>query len=100
MVFLMTKTLRNINDDVQDKLNKFWTSIWAWMDQQYIIEKYFRGEYTEYDAGWDGGTFYLNINYEQEYKIQYGESCPELSRENCSINIEEVKDFVEIMYER
>lgn len=100
-MFLMTRTLRNINDDVQqDKLNKFWTSLWAWMDQQYIIEKYFRGEYTEYDAGWNGGTFYLNIDYEQEYKIQYGESCPELLRENSSINIEEVKDFVEIVYER
>ena len=85
---------------MQDKLNKFWTSFWAWMDQQYIIEKYFRGEYTEYDAGWNGGTFYLNIDYEQEYKIKYGESCPELLRENSSINIKEVKDFVEIMYER
>lgn len=27
-MFLMTRTLRNINDDVQqDKLNKFWTSL-------------------------------------------------------------------------
>ena len=34
--------LRNPNDDMQDKLNKFWTSLSAWMDQQEVIEKYFR----------------------------------------------------------
>lgn len=98
----MTKMimLRNPNDDMQDKLNKFWTSLSAWMDQQEVIEKYFRGEYTEYDNGWNGGTFYLNIDYEQEYKIQYGESYPEFAIGNRGINIDEIKDFVEIMYER
>ena len=95
----MTKMimLRNPNDDMQDKLNKFWTSLSAWMDQQEVIEKYFRGEYTEYDNGWNGGTFYLNIDYEQEYKIQYGESYPEFAIGNRGINIDEIKDFVEIM---
>ena len=35
----MTKMimLRNPNDDMQDKLNKFWTSLSAWMDQQEVI---------------------------------------------------------------
>ena len=89
--------LRNPNDDVQDKLNKFWTSLSAWMVQQEVIEKYFRGEYTEYDNGWNGGTFYLNIDYEQEYKIQYGESYPEFAIGNRGINIDEIKDFVEII---
>ena len=34
----MTKMimLRNPNDDMQDKLNKFWTSLSAWMDQQEV----------------------------------------------------------------
>lgn len=84
----MTKMimLRNPNDDMQDKLNKFWTSLSAWMDQQEVIEKYFRGKYTEYDNGWNGGTFYLNIDYEQEYKIQYGESYPEFAIGNRGIN--------------
>ena len=49
--------LRNPNDDMQDKLNKFWTSLSAWMDQQEVIEKYFRGEYTEYDNGWTEELF-------------------------------------------
>lgn len=92
--------LRNPNDDTQDKLNKFWISLSAWMNQQEVIEKYFRGDYTGYDNGWNGGSFYLNIDYEQEYRIQYGESYPEFAMENHVINIEEIKDFVEIMYER
>ncbi len=47
-----------------------------------------------------GGSFYLNIDYEQEYKIQYGESYPELEMSNHGTNMDEIKDFVEIMYER
>ena len=46
--------LRNPNNDMQDKLNKFWISLSAWMDQQEVIEKYFPDKYTEYDAGWNG----------------------------------------------
>lgn len=92
--------LRNPNDEMQNNLNKFWTSFSAWMDQQDIIENFFRGEYVGYDNGWNGGNFYLNIDYDQEYKIQYGESYSELVKGNHCINIDEIKDFVEIMYER
>lgn len=53
-----------------------------------------------YDNGWNGGSFYLNIDYEQEYEIQYGESYSELEISNHGINMDEIKDFVEIMYER
>lgn len=98
----MTKMimLRNLNDDMQDKLKKFQTSFFAWMNQQEVIEKYFRGEYIWYDNGWNGGTFRLNIDYEQEYKIQYGKSYPKLEIDTRCITIDEIKDFVEIMYER
>lgn len=41
--------LRNPNDDTQDKLNKFWISLSAWMNQQEVIEKYFRGDYEYFD---------------------------------------------------
>lgn len=92
--------LRNPNDDTKEKLDRFWISLSAWMDQQDIIEKYFRIEYTEYNNGWNGGTFYLNIDYDQEYKIQYGQDYPKLAIENRGINFDELKDFIEIMYER
>lgn len=92
--------LRNPNDDTKEKLDRFWISLSAWMDQQDIIEKYFRIEYTEYNNGWNGDTFYLNIDYDQEYRIQYGQDYPKLAIENRGINFDELKDFIEIMYER
>lgn len=92
--------LRNPNDDTREKINRFWTGLSAWMNQQDIIEKFFRMEYAEYDSGWNGGTFYLNIDYDQEYRIQYGEDYPELAIGNRGIDFGELKDFIEIMYER
>lgn len=92
--------LRNPNDDMREKINRFWTGLSAWMNQQDIIEKFFRIEYAEYNSGWNGGTYYLNIDYDHEYRIQYGEDYPELAIENRGINFDELKDFIEIMYER
>ena len=37
--------LENFNGDMQDNLNKFWISIYAWIHQQEIIEKYFQDKY-------------------------------------------------------
>lgn len=49
--------LRKPNDDTKEKLNKFWISLNVWMEQQYIIEKNFKIEYTEYNSCWNGDTF-------------------------------------------
>jgi hypothetical protein len=54
--------LRNPNDTTQDDLNKFWTSLSAWIDTQYVIVEFFKGELTKYD-NWEGGTYYLQIDY-------------------------------------
>ena len=65
-----------------------------------LLKFFFQEEYVEYNSGWNGGLFYLNIDYEQEYRIQYGESYSEITIKNGSANINEIKDFFEIMYER
>jgi hypothetical protein len=91
--------LRNPNDTTQDDLNKFWTSLSAWIDTQNVIVEFFKGELTRYD-NWDGGTYYLQIDYEQEYKIYFGTSYPELAIANRGIQIDELEDYLEIMYDR
>jgi hypothetical protein len=80
-------------------LNKFWTSLSAWIDTQNVIVEFFKGELTRYD-NWDGGTYYLQIDYEQEYKIYFGTSYPELAIANRGIQIDELEDYLEIMYDR
>lgn len=92
--------LRNPNDNTQENLNKLWTSFSTWIEQEEIVMDYFDAKYTDYNSGWNGGTYFLNIDYEQEYKIYYGEGYPGIAIENRGISIEELKEFIEIMYER
>lgn len=60
---------------------------------------YFKAEYTDYD-NWNGGIYFLNIDFEEEYKIHYGISYPQSVIDDRGISLEELQDFVEIMYSR
>ncbi len=49
------------------------------------------------NSGWNGGTYELNIDMEQEYNIEYGES---YSGFNMYVDYESIKKFVEIAFSR
>lgn len=91
--------LTNPDDSSQDDMNKFWTSFTSWYEQSAIVADYFKAEYTDYD-NWNGGIYFLNIDFEEEYKIHYGISYPQSAIDNGRISLEELQDFVEIMYLR
>lgn len=97
----MTKCirLRNPNDSSKDDLNRFWTSFSTWIEKSEIVYEFFKPELTQYD-NWNGGMYFLDINYDEEYRIYYGESYPHFVIENRGIEINELKDYIEIMYER
>lgn len=38
---------RNLNDDAQDNLNKFWTSFTTWINKSAIVNEYFKGEFVK-----------------------------------------------------
>ena len=87
------------NDTTRDDINRLWNSLSAWTEQSSIVADYFRAEYTRYD-NWNGGIYFLDIDYENEYKVYFGESYPLLSIANRGIQVDELKDYIEIMYER
>lgn len=97
----MTKCImfRNPNDSSRDDLNRLWTSFSAWIEKSEIVHEYFKDEFIQYD-NWNGGIYLLNIDFDEEYKIYYGESYPFLTSANRGIEIDELKDYIEIMYDR
>jgi len=97
----MTKCimLRNPNDSSQDSINKFWTSFSAWTEKSETVREFFKEECTQYD-NWNGGTYLLNIDFDVEYKIYFGEAYPFFAIADRGIDIDELKDYIEIMYDR
>lgn len=84
--------------DVSEKLNRFWTSFCAWIGKSDIVEEFFKGEYTDYN-NWNEGYFYLNIDYEDEYRDYYGTSYP--ATHECELpSFKQVIDYLEIGYAR
>lgn len=93
--------LRNLNDDTQDNLNKFWTSFTTWINKSEIVNEYFKGEFVNSDCNiYDEIIYNLDINYDEEYKMFYGESYPYLNIANKGVDIDTIKNHMEIMYDR
>lgn len=88
------------NDDIQLCLNKTWISLNAWMDMEENIETFFNENYIEYNNGWNGGTSFLCIPYDEEYRLYYGQPYPQERATKDKIRIDEFKDYLEIMYAR
>lgn len=89
--------LRNLNDEEPEKWQKFWKSFNAWFESDALNKNFIKDEYIYYNSGWYGGTYELNIDMEQEYNIEYGESYPGF---NMYVDYESIKKFVEIAFSR
>lgn len=89
--------LRNLNDEEPENWQKFWKSFNAWFESDALNKNFIKDEYIYYNSGWYGGTYELNIDMEQEYNIEYGESYPGF---NMYVDYESIKKFVEIAFSR
>lgn len=89
--------LRNLNDEEPENWQKFWKSFNAWFESDALNKNFIKDEYIYYNSGWYGGTYELNIDMEQEYNIEYGESYPGFNR---YVDYESIKKFVEIAFSR
>ena len=82
--------LGNLNDEEVENWRKFWISFNAWFDSDGLSKGYIKDEYVYYNSRWNGGTYECTIDFENEYRIEYGESFPyfkeETSYEKSSIN--------------
>lgn len=105
MIFDKEGDVRMSNDPLMDdieetngKLSKFWISFYTWSGKSEIVEEFYKGKYTDYN-NWNEGYFYLNIDYEEEYRDYYGISYP-ATHEYETPPLKQVIDYLEIGYAR
>lgn len=78
-------------DNLDSPINKFWTSFKAYFENELPYKGYFKTEFVEYN-NWDGGIYYLNIDYDYQYKLHYGTEYKECS------TINDIKMFIELAF--
>lgn len=83
---------------MNDSFNRFWLSFTTWFLQELPYESMLKSCYMHY-SDWNNGSYYVDIDYDHEYKLNLGTEYPKtLDKE--SISYEEFKVFIELIYER
>lgn len=76
---------------IDNQISKFWTSFKAYFENELPNKSYLKSEFIRYD-NWDGGTYYLDIDYDYQYKLHYG-----IDYKECTA-ISEIKMFIELAF--
>ena len=80
----------------EDNIKKFWVSFTTWFEDELPGTEILQAYYEDYD-NWNGGTYYLGIDFEKEYNLYYGIIYSDiLSME--SPQMEEIKMFIELAF--
>ena len=78
------------------RLKRFWSSFILWFENELINTKLLQSQYVRWD-NWNGGTWYLDLDYNYEFKLRRGIEYPN-SLKNNEGNFEDIKMFLEIAY--
>lgn len=76
---------------VESQINKFWTSFKAYFESELPNKGYLKGQFLRYD-NWDGGMYYLDLDYNYQYNLQYGVDYVEPT------TISDIKLFIELAF--
>ena len=67
-----------------------------WFETELVNLELLKEKYVRWD-NWNGGTWYLDIDFDYEYKMYRGTNYPESLKRNDG-NISDIKNFIEIAY--
>lgn len=84
------------DDDENREVKRFWSSFILWFETELVNLDLLKDKYLRWD-NWNGGTWFLELDYDYEYKLYRGIEYPE-SLKNNSGDISEIKNFIEIAY--
>lgn len=79
-----------------EPLKPFWNSFKLWTECELPYMGILKSCYLTYD-GWNGGSYYLNIDMSKEFKLKYGLEYDNRF-ENGIINIDNLKLYIELFY--
>lgn len=77
--------------NINSQISKFWTSFKVYFEKELPYKDYLKSEFVGYD-NWNGGVYYLDINYDYQYKLHYG-----IEYTDCS-TINDIKMFIELAF--
>lgn len=79
-----------------DNIKKFWLSFTTWFEDELPGTGILQAYYEDYD-NWNGGTYYLGIDFEKEYRLHYGIAYPDILKLELP-QIEDIKMFIELAF--
>lgn len=88
--FLIKNGYKKVNN-IDNQVNKLWTSFKAYFENEIPYKKYLKPQFVGYN-NCDGGVYYLDINYDYQYKLHYG-----ITYEECT-TVGDIKMFIELAF--
>lgn len=80
----------------EDNIKKFWVSFTTWFEDELPGTEILKAYYEDYD-NWNGGTYYLGIDFEKEYRLHYGIPYPDILKLDLP-QMEDIKMFIELAF--
>ena len=77
-----------------DNIKKFWLSFTTWFEDELPGTGILKAYYEDYD-NWNGGIYYLGIDFEKEYRLHYGIDYSDILKLEVP-QMEDIKMFIEL----
>lgn len=78
------------------KVKRFWKAFILWFESELVNLELLQERYLQWD-NWNGGTWYLNIDFDHEFKLRRGIEYPDSLKKNTG-EFEDIKTFLEMAY--
>lgn len=85
---------KRVEENVNEK--RFWNSFICWFETELTNMNLLNEKYLRWD-NWDGGMWFLDLDYNHEFELYRGTSYPE-SLQNNTGDMLDIKAFIEIAY--
>lgn len=79
-----------------DNIKKFWLSFTTWFEDELPGTGILKAYYEDYD-NWNGGIYYLGIDFEKEYRLHYGIDYSDILKLEVP-QMEDIKMFIELAF--
>lgn len=97
-LYLANNGIEYNDEDVEEnrEIKRFWASFILWFETELVNMELLQDKYLYWD-NLNGGTWYLNLDYDHEFNLYRGISYPDSLKNNTG-DMTEIKSFIEIAY--
>lgn len=85
-----------LENEQQGNIKRFWLSFKTWFEEELPGTGILYPSYESYD-NWNGGRYYLDVDFEKEYRLEYGISYPDILTSELP-EISDIKMFIELAF--